>query len=258
MDFSFFDAVYCINLYTRNDRYMASKQIFTKYNIPVEYYRTYKHPNGGLQGCFESHINVINKAWNRGAKNVLIFEDDLMVISKTKDLVRNLNRAVNFMREKQWDIFYLGAVPDYRRKSCHRVADYPGVYNLGGICTHAYVINRRAMNILRKIQYNGTPYDFYLRDNFKCFAIYPSLFYQGGFSSDITTNKNKDIHEHANPGLVNLWFRFSETYAYYIGLSLPRLLLFILVLIISYKFRCKIPLDLLLSILFVIMLNIKE
>lgn len=238
----FFDAIYCINLYDRIDRYNSSKKLFKKHNIPVKYYRTHKHPEGGLHGCFESHINVINLAYNSGAKNVLIFEDDIQDCNQNVNIIKiNLKKAINFMKNKTWDIFYLGTFPYVMKKWTSHIYDYPNIYEMTGLCTHAYVINHHIMKKLKDLTYSGTPYDYLLRDNFRCFSIYPSIFYQGNFSSDISNYI--DIHKKVSFNTVLLWVKINEAYAYYIGVPIPILLILFLILfilmVIYLKFNKK-------------------
>jgi GR25 family glycosyltransferase involved in LPS biosynthesis len=82
MLYNFFDKIYCINLKHRPDRYISATKVFNDLNIPnVEFYITEKSSKGGRYGCFESHINVIKKAYNEGYNNILIFEDDIRLRS---------------------------------------------------------------------------------------------------------------------------------------------------------------------------------
>ena len=237
----FFDDIYCINLYDRIDRYNSSKKLFKKYNIPVKYYHTHKHPKGGLHGCFESHINVINLAYNSGAKNVLIFEDDIQDCNQDVNRIKiNLKKAINFMKNKTWDIFYLGTFPYVMKKGTSLVYEHSNIYEMVGLCTHAYVINHHIMKKLKDLKYSGTPYDYLLRDNFRCFSIYPSIFYQGNFSSDIS--KYMDIHKIIRFDIVLLWVKINEIYAYYIGvpiLNLSLLLLLLLFILMVICFICN-------------------
>ena len=73
---SMFDAIFCINLITRDDKLNSSYELFKKFNIPVRYYRTYKN-NNSIEGCFNSHADVISYCNKMGYKTVLVFEDDV-------------------------------------------------------------------------------------------------------------------------------------------------------------------------------------
>ena len=253
MTWSYFDSIYCINLYTREDRYNNSKKLFNKLDIPVKFHRVNKHIKGGLQGCFESHVDIISTAYYKGDKRILIFEDDI----RQGYSPGNLELCISFMKTfSSWDIFYLGAVPDLRKDNTFHIEGFPGIYKLSGICTHAYVINRKAMKKIKNLKYTGVPYDFYLRDNMECYAIYPSLFYQGGFASDITEKTIIDMHAIINPQFSTLGFKILEGYAYYVGVSFPRLFVFILCVYIAFK--TKVAFKEILIILFIIIFMLKK
>jgi glycosyl transferase family 25 len=107
----FFDAIYCINLYSRDDRMIRCKKMFEMLKIPASFYRVHKHPTDGARGCYESHLSVIRNAYYRGCKNILIFEDD--VIESPLFDVKLIEKAIEFMQNNEnWDIFYLGHQPD--------------------------------------------------------------------------------------------------------------------------------------------------
>ena len=65
----YFDSIRCINLRERKDRYEQASEVFKKLKIPVEWFLTDRHPNGGMQGCFESHLSCIKQAYESGAEN---------------------------------------------------------------------------------------------------------------------------------------------------------------------------------------------
>lgn len=230
----FFDGhIRCINLKSRTDRYKDSKKVFNKLNIPVNYYKTTKHPNGGEEGCFSSHIDIIREAYYDGAERVLIFEDD---ITPTSNMNRkNLRKAIRFMeRNDDWDLFYLGALPNITSKSCKRTK-YPNIYKLNGICTHSYVVNRKAMKTLIDLKYEGTPIDYYYINHYKQYALYPTLFYQGLSPSDIVSGGNW-WSSYANKNTVSTFYKCVETYAYYI--NYPLYMLLPLLLIVLAWFVC--------------------
>ena len=214
--FSFFGKIYCLNLISRHDRYEHSQLVFKKLRCPVEFFRVKRHPSSGAQGCFESHIKMINKAYDLDAPNVLIFEDDLIYnpISYTV-----LQRAIDFMSgRKDWDIFYLGACPSpfiYTRK----VRGYEDIYQTRGPCTHAYVVNRKTMHKMKDLKYEGTAIDNYIEKNMRCFAVYPTLFFQGGFDTDVT-DRNFIRRFFMHPTLKPMITRIQEMYAYRIGAPL--------------------------------------
>ena len=98
--FDFFDAIYCINLDERTDRWEHSVKQFEKlgildkvqrfsaikpvhddrWNRPTVWHDRWKYPLLGAVGCAESHKAVITLAKKRGLKNVMVFELSLIHI----------------------------------------------------------------------------------------------------------------------------------------------------------------------------------
>lgn len=123
--FDFFDAIYCINLDERTDRWEHSVKQFEKLGIldkvqrfsaikPVhderwnrhtKWNNRWKYPLIGAVGCAESHKAVITLAKKRGLKNVMVFEDDFNICDNWK---HNLECALGDIEKKSWSIFYLG------------------------------------------------------------------------------------------------------------------------------------------------------
>jgi hypothetical protein len=231
-DWSFFDKIYCINLVTRNDRKINAQSIFDKYNIPAEFYTVEKHPEGGTIGCFNSHASLIRHGYNKGYKNMLIFEDD---IEDTNSLTPdNLRKSTDFMKDNNsWDLFYLGAFPEINRHVTKKMGN--SIYSLHSICTHAYVINRKYMEKLKNLQWSGVEIDYLYLKNAESYASYPTLFIQGVSKSDLGSS---DFWNLCPPGIKRSFFRLLEFYAYYINirmihLSRILLLLFILFFLIN-------------------------
>lgn len=190
----YFDQILCINLVSRDDRYESSKKFFKDCGIDVEYFRTSKHPNGGCEGCFRSHIECMKIAYDRGAENLVIFEDDLDIRKgiSTKLTDKLLSKAIEHISANpNWDIFYLGATPNttfHHRKVSKSIIDGPC---LGG---YAYIVSRKFMKRMINFQYDGRPIDQVYVDLWKSTdvnaqRIYPPIFVPGDFGSDIETSK---------------------------------------------------------------------
>ena len=218
LDWSVFDKIYCINLIHRDDRFAHVKNIFKKININAEFYRPEKDKESGLRGCFNSHLHILNEGYKKGYKNILVFEDDIIynkTISQT-----SIDRCEDFMsKNKVWDILYLGAVPDLRQSDITIVED--GIYKLIGLCTHAVCYSNRFMRKMKNEKWSGIQLDYYYRKFNYQYAIYPSIFYQGGFKSDISNgiiNKLSFLHE--------TYFRLLEMYSYNIKLQ-PKLFMIV-------------------------------
>jgi len=222
----FFDGIFCINLISRNDRYVSSKKIFQDLRINPTYFRPKKHPNGGLQGCFESHIHLIKTAYDKGFNNILIFEDDLYLNSKA-DLSKYMNKAIIFMKNNTWDLFYFGPIHDIRFHTTEPTRD-PSIFKVHNLCTHAYAINRPMMEKLKDMKYFGVPIDTLYSFSDKAYSIHPIIFYQGLSAGDIGTGGYYWFTNY--PRLTRMYWDLVQWYAYNINIALlkPNTIFFII------------------------------
>jgi len=222
---SYFDAIRCINLVTRQDRLDLCSKVFQKYDIPVKYYHPQKHPTNPTQGCFESHINLISEAYDQGCQNILIFEDDIIDNSKIITLDA-LYLAIDFMKKNNtWDLFFLGSRPIIEMNSIKRIKKGNGasIIKLKSTCCHAYILSRRMMEKMYRMKYAGAEIDYIYIRNRDSYAIYPSFFYQRESDSDL-----------GGVGFIGKNYAMSalETYAYYVNVPLVIIIPLMLILII--------------------------
>lgn len=143
--FDFFDQIYCINLPEAHDRWSKVSEVFTQLDIIDRIQRvsaTLPNPNifkpdhptmsfpVGMVGCSLSHLKALTIALACNAKNVLIFEDDVI-----------FNRVEIPELPALWDVLYLGGEP-YEQTvlvspSLVRVGEFLGTY--------AYAVNEFAI-----------------------------------------------------------------------------------------------------------------
>lgn len=90
MGFNHFDLIVYINLDHRKDRKKEIEHELKNLNLYKKAYRipAYCDPLNGTKGCLISHIYALNFAIRKGAKNVLILEDDCIFI-KNKNICSN-------------------------------------------------------------------------------------------------------------------------------------------------------------------------
>lgn len=118
----------------------------------------------GAIGCFESQLQVMRKAMFEG-KSAMVLEDDLIIAS---DVQERLDYIENYLKDKEWDIIFLGGTihidkphwhgnphePHLADCKCGLNADYALtddkriIRTFGAFSTHAYVVN---INSLEKI-----------------------------------------------------------------------------------------------------------
>lgn len=179
-----FDDIVCINLLEREDRYQKAKALFDSLEMPMRFHRVHKHPNGGVEGCYTSHIQVITDAYERGLNNVLIFEDD---VAAGKGLnARKVLECSNLAKVPGVQLVYLGWHPQVLNSRTQHVIG--SMYGIKAMGCHAYVITREVMKDLANRPFDGTPIDVLLTNYPKAFGVYPTAFVQGMGDSNITDN----------------------------------------------------------------------
>lgn len=115
----YFDAIYCINLKHRTDRWETCEKQFQKFNMEVKRFEAINgkdhFPNGkplkktndllpGEMGVILSNYNIIKEAKEKKYKQILIFEDD---VELDKDFDK---KFVDYykMVPKDWVFLYFG------------------------------------------------------------------------------------------------------------------------------------------------------
>ena len=105
--FRFFDAIYCINLDRRADRWEKVSRRFVKLGIDklVRRFSAIDTVENHHAGCLLSHRAIIEFASRCGLEHVLVLEDDVIFHDAT---LHYLRRAVAELQKISWRLFYLG------------------------------------------------------------------------------------------------------------------------------------------------------
>ncbi|MBS1800798.1 MAG: glycosyltransferase family 25 protein [Acidobacteria bacterium] len=109
----YFERIVVINLPERRDRRREMETQLEKFNLSAEFFPAVKvteqgeWPSLGARGCFLSHYNVLKQALDAGARNVLIFEDDLDFSPNLPFLTPELLRL---LERDAWGFLYLGHI----------------------------------------------------------------------------------------------------------------------------------------------------
>lgn len=184
MNYEYFDKIICINLKERPEKKKIVQYLANKHNIPLDIYEVDKHIEGGMVGCFDSHLKIIRSCYENNFKNVLIFEDDFSPTSSLNNEI--LSNIILFLKNNpNCEYFQLGytIIPNeiITFFTCENIAPYILKYN--GNLTHAYILNRRGMKRILDT-YSGyfkkKDLDFYYKEIFKNngACVYPLLFDQ--------------------------------------------------------------------------------
>ena len=222
-----FDHVRCIHLKERRDRFESCEVTKNKLEIPLNYFITEKHVEGGKRGAFESHKHILNT--HKNSNNCLIFEDDFEMSNNFKwEYLEEVIRFMNY--NKDWDIIYLGCFPDVWNEN--QVNVIGNIYKVKATCIHSYVASKKFMKSFSKVEYCGVPVDEMFLD-YNTYAILPSIFRQKVSESDISSLKFISVSKYRHS-----FENFIENYAMNFGISVKNLfILFCVTLIILCKIR---------------------
>ncbi len=160
--FHFFDAIYCINLDTRPDRWQAMLIRFEALGIAhrVRRFRAIPTPDNHHAGCALSHRGIIETAARQKLKSVLILEDDTIFLD---DTLSCLSRSIAELRTRPWNLFYLGGhqwgTDGNLVEGCQHLKT-PALIS----CSHAIGINNQAFaGILADVPVDQTGMEIFLR-----------------------------------------------------------------------------------------------
>jgi len=209
MSFDYFDKIYCINLESRADRWEASCEEFEKVGLLDRVERFEGIPRReGIIGCTLSHVRLIERAKNKGFKNIFIFEDDIQFINYDDSIIKD---AIKDLRQRKWGLFYLGSSANckFHYTTPHLVRP---VNSDGLKAAHAYAINSSAYNkilshnwiwkqcekeisflsdeSLRLYKHIDKFYRDILIPNYHCYHINPIMAVQRSSYSDV---QNRDV-----------------------------------------------------------------
>ena len=181
----YFDKFYCISIEERADRRADAKAQFEKVGLAdkVEFVIFKRHPRNCEQGIYQSHMACIKKGLHAGARNIVIFEDDILF---DRFSPASLGNSVEFLSGiERWNALFFGCLVSGSRRTANKSVLKIKYRSLA----HGYVLNRRFAELLVKAAWQETPYD-YLLSSFDegLYAVYPSFAFQ---SNSLTDNFKK-------------------------------------------------------------------
>jgi len=138
-----FDDVRCICLKERDDRYHEVSATFQAVGATVRFFRPERSPHGSAFGCYQSHYEIVKEAYESGAQNVLIFEDDVVFNDGWENILDDCARFVQ--SGEHWEALFLGSLLVY---PVARSDSQPHKIVRAKVCnTHAYAISRAGMAV---------------------------------------------------------------------------------------------------------------
>ena len=177
----FFDRLYCVSLQERKDRRKSALKEFSKVGLAdrVEFELGEHHPYNIEQGVYESHMICLRKGLEAGAKNIVVFEDDVEFDRFDPERLRS---CTEFLRQHpEWKVLLLGALIRSSRKTTNPCVQKVRYQSL----THAYALNRHYAETLAYEPWQGIVNDTLFRPlTDDVYAIYPMCAFQKYFTSD--------------------------------------------------------------------------
>jgi len=175
------DRVYCISLAERPDRQADVRKQFDRVGLgkKVIFHCPRRHPTDCEQGIFESHQTCLKMGIADGARNILVFEDDVLFGHVNAE---RLEQGIAFfMNTKGCRILFLGCLA-----AGSWATDTPGVRRVRYRClAHAYLVERPLARQLAAAPWTHTPYDILLKKSIgESHALYPSIAFQSNSPSD--------------------------------------------------------------------------
>jgi hypothetical protein len=184
-NFDFFNAIFCINLDSRLDRWNQCLVEFDKAGIRGKVIRVpgVVVKNNPCHGNHMAHAKCLEIAENNKLQNCLILEDDVEFFD---DTFTTLGYCIKDIPEN-WDIFYLGA-----NVWAPALQISPHIAKLtAAFATHAYAVKYTMYDILidintnKSIAHNDVEYSQRIIPNFNCYVSYPLICGQRNSYSDI-------------------------------------------------------------------------
>ena len=190
MFFDQFDEIYCINLDSRGDRWWDVQHEFDKVGISKRVKRFKAIVGDGINsfqkaenGCRLSHCEIIKQAKERGLKNVLIFEDDVVFVSQPPEVLIPSDYA----------LFYLGFY--FVRGSFRKVDDNFLLLGKGCYALHAYAVNSTYYDVFLEGSNQVYPIDIHcvrtIHPKYRCYSLHPPIAFQSGSVSNLRITKAK-------------------------------------------------------------------
>ena len=144
---NYFEKIYYLNLERRPDRNKECIDELTKYGILAERFNAIDAKELNLKpwmGCLLSNLEIIKTAKERGFKNILILEDDVIFNDNFDDLFNSyINQVPN-----NWDMLYLSGNHN-EHSGCHvnKISDNV-IKCFITYSTHSFAINSSVYDLI--------------------------------------------------------------------------------------------------------------
>lgn len=91
---------YCITMSITPERYTRAKNLFNDLKYPVNFYIAERDPQGGIYGCWRSHLACWDDAVSKGHDIIAVFEDDVEIPNE-EEFKKILEEAHKFLVQNE-------------------------------------------------------------------------------------------------------------------------------------------------------------
>jgi hypothetical protein len=184
-----------VTTYQGSPRIPKCKQELEHWNIPPEKITWNIPPKLEIANCAfasasKNHIDCYRDAKSKGYKNIVIFEDDIIVYDHSK--IPEIDYKTNYFIKnfKNYDILYYGYFP----LKIDSQFNEAGIIKVDALLLHAYLINEKFYSLFFDFNiplmvdlgfpYMKTPIDFWIfnmvsnNKKYESYGFYPQLVYQ--------------------------------------------------------------------------------
>jgi hypothetical protein len=229
----YFDRFYCVSLKQREDRRQSAVEEFAKVGLDgrVEFLISERLPYDIMQQIYESHMTCLQKGLEAGARNIVVFEDDVGFDGFSPEKLQN---SVDFLKQNpKWKVFLFGALIRSSSKTENPHVQKVRYQSL----THAYALNKDYAQMLAYVPWQGIANDTLFRPLMDdVYAPYPMLAFQKDFSSDNLEYLHLERFRKMWGGmkLVQKWVEFYRRHTFAIYATH---IVFILIIVIFLFYR---------------------
>lgn len=137
------DRAVCINLKERDDRMQGAQKRFDQVGLGscIEFHRVDRDPRGGMIGCYQSHRQIVQQAYDDGLERVMVFEDDVVFHEGWDQVVLDCQEFLQQDAQKiPVHCLYLGCTPIWIGEKTT-----PKIWLAKACLMHAYILTRPGM-----------------------------------------------------------------------------------------------------------------
>lgn len=181
------DKIITISLQSREDRRVVANQELSKLNLRTEFLLSEPDRENSERGCFDSHVMAAKIALDNGCKSLLVFEDDVKILSFSLQQINAINQFIE--QNASFDLLYLGLILG-KLWFC----GWRSIVRARGACLHAYILSESGLQKMANYQYTGLAIDEVVKRELKCYSVYPMIaeqYPETVMQSDITVFRNQ-------------------------------------------------------------------